>query len=171
MRVLEALNFDAKKARGVYSKQMRMVDPHSLEPQIVEDFSGVEDDYGAPFMFFHRIDLHSTLKDMAVGDEGEGPAVKIRNGVKVKGVDCGAGRIEIDSGETFEKDLIVIADGVHVSPFTVIMSRMSRLTGLDPTHQRNRSTCCTSRRHPLLILPLSNPHVICHPEPHPGRYL
>lgn len=115
MRVLQSLDFDAKKARGVYSKQMRMVDPHSLEPQIVEDFSGVEDDYGAAFMFFHRIDLHSTLKDMAVGDEGEGPAVKIQNGVKVKGVDCGAGRIEIESGEVFEKDLIVIADGVHVS--------------------------------------------------------
>ncbi|KAH7191807.1 uncharacterized protein B0J16DRAFT_331792 [Fusarium flagelliforme] len=113
MRVLQTLNFDTKKARGVYSKQMRMVDPHSLEPQIVEDFSGVEDDYGAPFMFFHRIDLHSTLKNMAIGDEGEGPAVKIRNGVKVKSADCGAGRIEIESGEIFEKDLIVIADGVH----------------------------------------------------------
>ena len=115
MRVLQSLDFNAKKAKGVYSKQMRMVDPHSLEPQIVEDFSRVEDDYGAPFMFYHRIDLHSALKNMAIGDEGEGAPVKIRNGVKVKSVDCGAGRIEIESGEVFEKDLIVIADGVHVS--------------------------------------------------------
>ena len=115
MRVLQSLDFDAEKARGVYGKQMRMVDPHSLEPQIVEDFSGVEDDYGAPFMFYHRIDLHSALKNMAIGDEGEGPPVKIRNGVKVKSVDCGVGKIETESGDMFEKDVIVIADGVHVS--------------------------------------------------------
>ena len=93
---------------------MRMVDPHSLEPQIVEDFSGVENDYGAPFMFYHRIDLHSALKNMAIGDVGEGPAAKIRNGVRVKSVDCDTGTIEAENGEVFEKDLVV-ADGVHVS--------------------------------------------------------
>ncbi|KAF6523317.1 hypothetical protein HZS61_011816 [Fusarium oxysporum f. sp. conglutinans] len=69
MRVLRHLGFDPKTARGVQNKQMRMVDPHTLEDLVVENFSHVEDDYGAPFMFFHRVDLHTALKEMALSSD------------------------------------------------------------------------------------------------------
>jgi 2-polyprenyl-6-methoxyphenol hydroxylase-like FAD-dependent oxidoreductase len=114
MRILQRFGLDVKAAKGVQNNQMRMVDPYTLQDQIVEDFRGVESDYGAQFMFFHRVDLHTVLKNMAVGDAIPGPPAVIRNGQRVKGVDCQSGKIELENGQTFEKDLIIIADGVHV---------------------------------------------------------
>ncbi|KAF5528967.1 3-hydroxybenzoate 6-hydroxylase, partial [Fusarium phyllophilum] len=65
MRVLRHFGFDPQTARGVQNKQMRMVHPQTLEDLVVENFSQVENDYGASFMFFHRVDLHTALKEMA----------------------------------------------------------------------------------------------------------
>ncbi|KAF4335522.1 3-hydroxybenzoate 6-hydroxylase [Fusarium beomiforme] len=99
MRVLRHFGFDPKAAQGVQNKQMRMVD----------------DDYGAPFMFFHRVDLHTALKDMAASsdDRYPGSPVVIRNGHSVKSLDCESGTIVLDNGETYKKDLVVVADGVR----------------------------------------------------------
>jgi 2-polyprenyl-6-methoxyphenol hydroxylase-like FAD-dependent oxidoreductase len=115
MRVLKGFGFDPKSARGVQNKQMRMVDPHTLEDLIVQDFSQVEDDYNAPFMFFHRVDLHTALKDMAVSRDLPGTPVVINNGQAVSSLNCEDGNIVLANGDTFNKDLIVIADGVRVS--------------------------------------------------------
>ncbi|RGP78781.1 hypothetical protein FLONG3_2979 [Fusarium longipes] len=114
MRVLQTFGFDATVARGVENKQMRMVDPYTLKDQIVEDFRGIESDYGAPFMFFHRVDLHTALKNLTVSDTIPGPPAVIRNGQRVKGVHCETGKIELENGRVFEADLVVIADGVHL---------------------------------------------------------
>ncbi|KAF5568670.1 3-hydroxybenzoate 6-hydroxylase [Fusarium napiforme] len=115
MRVLRHFGFDPKTARGVQNKQMRMVHPQTLEDLVVENFSQVEDDYGAPFMFFHRVDLHTALKDMAVSSDERypGPPVVIHNGRSVTSLDCEKATIVLENGDTFEKDLIVVADGVR----------------------------------------------------------
>jgi salicylate hydroxylase len=115
MRVLKNFGFDPKSARGVQNKQMRMVDPHTLEDLIVQDFGQVENDYNAPFMFFHRVDLHTALKDMAVSRDLPGTPAVINNGQVVSDLNCGDGTIVLENGEIFHKDLIVIADGVRVS--------------------------------------------------------
>ncbi|CAG1968732.1 unnamed protein product [Fusarium graminearum] len=115
MRVLEHFGFDPKTARGVHNKQVRMVDPCTFEDLVVENFSGVEDDYGAPFMFFHRVDLHTALKEMALSADERYPGspVVIHNGVSVINLNCENGTIVLDNWETFEGDLIVVADGVR----------------------------------------------------------
>ncbi|KAF9768372.1 hypothetical protein IL306_014341 [Fusarium sp. DS 682] len=117
MRILGHFGLDPKAARGIQNKQMRMVDPHTLKDVIVENFSDVQDDYGAPFMFFHRVDLHTALKDMALSSDASGPGkpVVIHNGHSVTSLDCESGTIVLDNGETFKKDLVVVADGVRVS--------------------------------------------------------
>lgn len=115
MRVLKDFGFDPKSARGVQSKQMRMVDPHTLEHLIMQDFSQVEDDYNAPFMFFHRVDLHTALKDMAISRGLPGTPVVINNGQAVSSLNCDDGTIILANGDTIHKDLLVIADGVRVS--------------------------------------------------------
>jgi salicylate hydroxylase len=124
MRVLRHFGFDPKTARGVQNKQMRMVDPHTLKDAIVENFSHVEDDYGAPFMFFHRVDLHTALKEMALSTDElyPGSPVIIRNGHSVTSLDCKSGTIVLDNEEAFEKDLVVVADGVRVSLVSYIIS-------------------------------------------------
>ncbi|QPC73313.1 hypothetical protein HYE68_004065 [Fusarium pseudograminearum] len=115
MRVLEHFRFDPKTARGVHNKQVRMVDPHTFEDLVVENFSEVEDDYGAPFMFFHRVDLHTALKEMALStyERYPGSPVVIHNGVSVINLNCESGTIVLDNWEVFEGDLIVVADGVR----------------------------------------------------------
>ncbi|KAI1067015.1 hypothetical protein LB506_003906 [Fusarium annulatum] len=116
MRVLRHFGFDPKTARGVQNKQMRMVHPQTLEDLVVENFSHVEDDYGAPFVFFHRVDLHTALKEMALSSDERysGLPVVIHNGHSVMSLDCEKATIVLDNGQTFQKDLVVVADGVRV---------------------------------------------------------
>ncbi|KAM0237819.1 hypothetical protein ACHAP5_008888 [Fusarium lateritium] len=127
MRVLKDFGFDTKSARGVQNKQMRMVDPNTLEDLIVQDFSQVEDDYSAPFMFFHRVDLHTALKDMAVCRDLPGTSAVINNGQSVVSVNCEDGTIVLDDGDVFHKDLIVIADGVRTKFINSITQKDERL--------------------------------------------
>ncbi|KAJ9426107.1 FAD-dependent monooxygenase OpS4 [Fusarium oxysporum] len=86
---------------------MRMVDPHTLKDLVVENFSYVEDEYGAPFMFFHRVDLHTALKEMALSSN-ERYLVR-------RCLDCERATILLDNGEAFRKDLVVVADGVRTN--------------------------------------------------------
>lgn len=132
MRVLRHFGFDPKTARGVQNKQMRMVDPQTLEDLVVENFSHVEDDYGAPFVFFHRVDLHTTLKEMALSSDERYPGlpVVIHNGHSVMSLDCEKATIVLDNGQTFQKDLVVVADGVRVSPRSMLLpSSLADLLG------------------------------------------
>jgi salicylate hydroxylase len=66
--------------------------------------------YGSPWYFIHRVDLHTELRRLAQKLE-----VKIRLGSEVKHVDAGTGVLTLASGQIIRKDLIVAADGVHVS--------------------------------------------------------
>jgi len=45
-------------------------------------------EYGHPWLFFHRVDLHNGLKELAFGDEGEGPPVILKLQSKVTSVVC-----------------------------------------------------------------------------------
>ncbi|KLP10120.1 Uncharacterized protein LW94_9233 [Fusarium fujikuroi] len=128
MRVLRHFGFDPKTARGVQNKQMRMVHPQTLEDLVVENFSHVENDYGAPFMFFHRVDLHTALKDMALSSDERYPGlpVVIHNGHSVTSLDCEKATIVLDNGQTFQRDLVVVADGVRDVPLDDIGSSFYR---------------------------------------------
>ncbi|KAF4440932.1 hypothetical protein F53441_12151 [Fusarium austroafricanum] len=96
MRILQHFGFDPTLARGVENKQMRMVDPYTLKDLLVEDFRQVEDDY------------------VVSSDESyPGPPVIIHNGHSVAKFDCGGGKIVLDNGDVFKKDLVVVADGVR----------------------------------------------------------
>lgn len=62
----------------------------------------------------HRVDLHSGLKDLALdGAPGLNPA-KLYVASEVVDIDCETGITTLANGSTFKKDLIVVADGVHV---------------------------------------------------------
>jgi len=45
-------------------------------------------EYGHPWLFFHRVDLHNGLKELAFGDEGKGPPVVLKLQSKVTSVVC-----------------------------------------------------------------------------------
>ena len=66
---------------------------------------------------------------MATGSEGEGPPAKLRFGTKVVACDIEEGTVTLDVGEVVPADLILGADGVHVSTKFSFFSSL-RLTAL-----------------------------------------
>jgi salicylate hydroxylase len=72
--------------------------------------------YGAPWYLYHRVDLHTELKRLATEPTCGSRPAKINLSSEVVDVDCEKGTLTLANGSVHQKDLIVAADGVHVSP-------------------------------------------------------
>lgn len=108
-RILEHWNFDSVKAGGIDNIQVRRPKGDTLEPMAPTlSFADVKEKFGTRWLFYHRVDMHRTLREMA---EAHGAAIRL--GKKVVDVDVDAGIIHIDGGAKHQKDLVVIADGQH----------------------------------------------------------
>ncbi len=86
-----------------------------MESTYFSTYSHWESKYGAKGHFFHRVDLHTGLKELA-HKPGANPgcrAARIRLLAEVVDIDCEGGIIELADGHIFRKDVIIIADGVH----------------------------------------------------------
>ena len=81
-----------------------------------DEYTDVKEQYGHDTLFFHRVDLHQGLLELAVQPEAElkGTPVTIRSGEEVQRVNCEDGTLTLASSEHIQKDLLVIADGAHV---------------------------------------------------------
>lgn len=85
-----------------------------LKVFLYEEYRDIGEVMGARSWSFHRVDLHRGLREVATG-EGEGKAVVIRLGKEAVGVDCERGEVSLGDGEVVRGDLVVVADGAHVS--------------------------------------------------------
>ena len=63
----------------------------------------------------HRAHLHSALWEKVISTEGSGKPCTLRLGTKVVLVDPEEGEAILETGERVPGDLIIGADGVHVS--------------------------------------------------------
>lgn len=77
-------------------------------------FSNVEELYGDKWYFYHRVDMHKHLREMA---EAAGAVIQL--GKRVDDVDIDSGEITLKDGTKVQKDLVIIADGQHVSSILV----------------------------------------------------
>jgi salicylate hydroxylase len=77
-------------------------------------FRDVEQKYGTKWNFYHRVDAHNSLKELATDPSLPGKPATIRLASQVVDVDCESGVLTLKDGVTFQKDLIVVADGQHV---------------------------------------------------------
>ncbi|EHY56535.1 hypothetical protein ABEF92_005186 [Exophiala dermatitidis] len=108
-RILEDWGFDAVKAGGIENKQARRPKGDTLEPMAPTiDFGNVEQLYGNKWHFYHRVDMHRHLREMAVA-----AGATIRLGKQVMDVDPENGMIDLRDGSQVQKDLVVVADGQH----------------------------------------------------------
>ncbi len=83
-----------------------------------DSFDKDENKYGAKTWFFHRVDLHNALKDIAQNSQSsQGKPAVIRLASEVVEVECEEGTLTLADGKKVQKDLLVIADGAHVSRF------------------------------------------------------
>lgn len=85
------------------------------------EYTNLQKEYDHDSFFFHRVDLHQGLVELATRAQYEdckpGPPVEIKAGSEIKTIDCNAGVLTLTSGESVTRDLLVVADGAHVSSF------------------------------------------------------
>lgn len=99
---------------------MRLLNHDTLKKVVDDPWADFEECYGNKTYLFHRIDLHSGLREMAEAPESKkmpGKPVEIRLGCPTAQVNVEDGLITVQDGTQFEKDFIVIADGVKVKQF------------------------------------------------------
>ncbi|EXJ87242.1 hypothetical protein A1O3_04201 [Capronia epimyces CBS 606.96] len=108
-RILEHWGFDPIAAGGIENKQARRPKGDTLEPMAPTiNFANVEQQFGTKWYFYHRVDMHRRLREMA-----EAAGAIIRLGSQVMDVDPETGLIDLKDGSRVQKDLVVVADGQH----------------------------------------------------------
>jgi salicylate hydroxylase len=112
-RVLQHWGFDCDKAGGIENIQVRRPKGDTLEPMAPTlNFANAEQLYGNKWFFYHRVDMHRRLREQA---EEAGSVIRLGN--QVMDVDPETGVISLKDGTKVQKDLVVVADGQHVSHF------------------------------------------------------
>lgn len=108
-RLLDYWGFDAVKAGGIENIQVRRPKGDTLEPMAPTlNFADAEQKYGFKWYFYHRVDMHRHLREMA---EAQGAVIRLGN--QVMDVEIDTGVIELKDGSKVQKDLVVVADGQH----------------------------------------------------------
>ncbi|KAL0940404.1 salicylate hydroxylase [Colletotrichum truncatum] len=134
-RALLAWGLDPVKAKFVLAKCSFRAKGDTLEKFHVGTEDYIEERYGAPWYFAHRVDLHEELKRLATEPEEQGTgyaangsATNGSNGhtktglgrpatvhlqSEVTNYDPEAASLTLASGETIIGDVVIAADGVH----------------------------------------------------------
>lgn len=63
----------------------------------------------------HRVDLHNKLKSEATSTSRPGAPVQLHLACKVTDMDLASATVTLEDGRTFTGDLLLGADGLHVS--------------------------------------------------------
>lgn len=110
--ILQRWGFDFDEAQTTNIYRLRRLDAITTQVTKTTDFEDNRTRYGDNMLSFHRVDLHSQLKALAVA-----AGAQIRLGTPVADVDVDDGAIKFSDGSSVQKDLVVIASGIHVSAF------------------------------------------------------
>ncbi|CCF44811.1 hypothetical protein CH063_14091 [Colletotrichum higginsianum] len=113
-RILAHYGFDFEQARATTSEDsIYFTDPSDLGQKRVVPCADFTPKYGAPFCFFHRVDLHSELRRLATEPTDKRPrSARLHLGTSVTGVDDD-GTLWFEDGTSVRKDLVVAADGIR----------------------------------------------------------
>src|SRR5438045_2842134 len=71
-------------------------------------FHDVEQKFGAPWNFYHRVDAHNSLKELATDPGLSGKPAVIKLASQVVDLECETGVLTLKDGTTIQKDLIVV---------------------------------------------------------------
>lgn len=122
-RVVLGWGLDPVQGRMNVAEKGLIAQASTLNAIIKSDYSHVESTYSAPWYFAHRVDLHSSLKELALQDAGIGKPARLRLRTRVVNLDPSAGSVVLDDSTTHKADLIVAADGVHSAAVALVTGR------------------------------------------------
>jgi salicylate hydroxylase len=145
-RVLDAWGFDHDEAGAVEAKQARMVNHETLVPVMQVDIERTRERFGSVVNFYHRVDLHSGLRDLLIDEKLDAPPAAFNLGQRVANLDIASGTVILEDNHRFEMDLLVIANGFR-TPFAEL------ITGQPEPASQNRPSGpfaqCTGRSSTL----------------------
>lgn len=93
------------------------VTEYNAENELLRDVDLAEPNklWQHPWHLVHRVHLHEELKRRATSPEGEGVPVVLRTCSRVIDADPVSATAVLDNGERVQGDVLIGADGVHVS--------------------------------------------------------
>lgn len=107
-RILNSWGFDFARARAVPNERFRTSNAETLEVSSCAEYA---DAWDTKWYMLHRVDLHRELRRLA-----EEAGARIRLGAEVSAeTDVEEGVVVLRNGEKIRKDVVIAADGVHVS--------------------------------------------------------
>ena len=176
--VLDRWGFDMAKTEAVpnQSKIIGLAN-HPLVVIDKQEYANDASKLGHGIWSLHRVDLHRELRRLAtmpkmptlpLAGATAGPPAEIKLGQAVERVECDQGVLELASGHIVTKDLVVIADGAHVSvqksQEPVSFSLPASANTRPRTEQADLGFYRTARRNPSrrpFHGPLVDPHGRC----------
>lgn len=99
-----------------------VIDPKTWKCLTRVAYTELEKQYGYSYYLYHRVDLHNGLKALALeANPGENEAI-LHLSSEVTEIDCENGTLTTRDGTKYSKDLLIVADGVHVSVWRLLLS-------------------------------------------------
>jgi len=112
-RLLQEWDVDIKAAKPVILRSLIMHDWSSGKVTNTYDLGDYRSKFGTDYNNFHRIDLHTLLKQTAVQESGEGNPCKLEVWHKAVEIDPEEGLITFENGNKATADVIIAADGIR----------------------------------------------------------
>jgi salicylate hydroxylase len=120
--VLAHFGFDFVRSQAVVVRKGSLLNGKTLAPIYSGSYADLKAQYGAEWYFMHRVDLHNELRRVTLQPDDCSKAAKLHLNKEVVAVDCESGMLTFADGSKVQKDLIVVADGIHVSAFSSLSS-------------------------------------------------
>lgn len=134
-RFLEEWDVDIPAARPVILRNLIRHDYATGRIESTYPLGDYRERFGTDYNNFHRIDLHTHLKDAALAPtgKGRGPPAELKTFHQASSLDTDTGRITFENGASATHDAVICADGIR--------SRMREQLGIVPNIEPS-SSCC-----------------------------
>ncbi|KIW88221.1 uncharacterized protein Z519_11332 [Cladophialophora bantiana CBS 173.52] len=114
VKIMRSWRLDFAKARLIPRLGQTFIDSVTLAELAPTDRTDFASEYGAPYLFAHRVDLHAALRALAAGPDGSGTPAELHTCSTVVEYDAERGGVKVaETGRWEFADLVVAADGVH----------------------------------------------------------
>ncbi|KPI45831.1 FAD-dependent urate hydroxylase [Cyphellophora attinorum] len=110
---IKELGIDLEQGKPIVTEHYHLLAGDTLQTKAEDDTRYLNEQYGNYMYNFSRVELHDLLRREAVKPNREGVPVAINLGCKTTDVNAEEGIIVLEDGRSVQKDLVVIADGVH----------------------------------------------------------
>ena len=113
--LLRRMGLDIEKVGANEMRWLAQYHAESGKQLFNVDFSKPNQIWQHKWLLVHRAHLHTALREAVMSEEGKGKPATLKLASRVTSVDPEKAEVTLDSGEKITGDVLLGADGVHVS--------------------------------------------------------